>query len=443
MPRYNFSEARARTFRWAPYIYQHIANLIPVPRPGLGGITVDRHMRVYYDPDWLEQQPIDEPAAQIASGSLRLYLRHHKRCTEYLGENPTQEQLKCWDLASALVVDPMLKQMLAVGKVQHQIDPPQWQLPQSQGLQPNLSVEQYFDLLWERQQKQPKQPQPQPDPNGAPQDQQGNQPGDPHQGPPQHPGQGGTGSSADNQPKPWECDAPGEQPKDADGNPTGEPAPDGVPEHVQKILEHAVSKEIERESNNRGNLPGGLARHAQEVLQPRVDPYKELHAAVRYSVAHKRGLGDYTWRKIGRRSPPGSLRLPASHQPQPHVIVAVDTSGSMGSDDLSRALGVIALGLRSVPSECLRIVTGDTHLNVCQRVFHTSQVDFQGGGGTDMSRLLMECAELKPTPQAVIVVTDGYTGWPPSKLPMQVVACLTRNGDKSYPVPDWIRKVAV
>jgi hypothetical protein len=44
----------------------------------------------------------------------------------------------------------------------------------------------------------------------------------------------------------------------------------------------------------------------------------------------------------------------------------------------------------------------------------------------------------------IVVITDGWTGWPRSKVRPRVVACLTEepNSD-AYKVPDWITKVVL
>ena len=179
----------------------------------------------------------------------------------------------------------------------------------------------------------------------------------------------------------------------------------------------------------------------QQKLRPKVDPFKALHAAVRYAVAVTKGKGDYTWRKMPRRSPPGGLRMPASVKPIPKAIVVVDTSGSMQERDLARALGVVQQGLRSLESGNIMVMAGDTDVRTCQRVFSADSVDLIGGGGTEMSVLLEKAAALRP--DAIVCVTDGLTTWPKSKLRPHIVAALTRPESSYYKVPDWITKIGL
>ncbi len=41
----------------------------------------------------------------------------------------------------------------------------------------------------------------------------------------------------------------------------------------------------------------------------------------------------------------------------------------------------------------------------------------------------------------VIVVTDGWTGWPDAKVRPKTVVCLTEEPPACYPVPEWATKV--
>ena len=110
----------------------------------------------------------------------------------------------------------------------------------------------------------------------------------------------------------------------------------------------------------------------------------------------------------------------------------------MNQRELAKALGVIERGLHSVPS--IKVIAGDTSARAVKTVFKANDVELAGGGGTDMARLVERAAEDRP--DAIVVVTDGWTGWP--KLPVQprVVACLTEE-PPGYPVPDWIAKVVL
>jgi predicted metal-dependent peptidase len=292
------------------------------------------------------------------------------------------------------------------------------------GLPWNKTPEEYFDLLLARQQEAEEEQRKalgEAEGNGQPGD------GDPVATPAET-----GGSAADGQPRPWE-----------DGPPTAEHP--GLAEHDQNIIEAAVAKAIEQyqEQRGRGSVPGGLARAAADLLHPKVDPARELLAKVKYAVGCTSGFGDFTYRKPNRRQPAGGALLPAHVKPIPRVTVIADTSGSMRPDDLAMALGVIADALRCLPDpRGLRVLAGDTAVACAKNVFRPEQVELSGGGGTDMAAMIEAACEERPAPKAILVVTDGYTGWPDEPVAPRVVACLTRAGQAAS-VPTWIDTVVL
>jgi hypothetical protein len=65
-----------------------------------------------------------------------------------------------------------------------------------------------------------------------------------------------------------------------------------------------------------------------------------------------------------------------------------------------------------------------------------------GGGGTDMAAMIVAACEERPVPKAILVVTDGYTGWPQKPVGPRVVACLTQSRTTEG-VPGWIDTVVL
>jgi predicted metal-dependent peptidase len=107
------------------------------------------------------------------------------------------------------------------------------------------------------------------------------------------------------------------------------------------------------------------------------------------------------------------------------------------------ALGVIGNALRSLPDpRGLRVLAGDTAVACAKNVFRPEQVELAGGGGTDMAALIVAAADERPAPKAILVVTDGYTGWPREPVAPRVVVCLTQQSQADS-VPDWMDTVVL
>ncbi|MCC6127408.1 MAG: hypothetical protein IT426_20815 [Pirellulales bacterium] len=426
------AEARILAARKMPYMTHQVMTLIPVERHGLGTMAVDEYCRLYFDPAFLEGRDLKHLAFVVLHEAIHVWSRHGKRCVRLLGEKPAHDRLGIWRQAVDAAVNDVLEQSSLRC-------PDEGVTPAKLGLPRNKTAEEYFHLLIERAEKQPEQDQRGSDKGhtdstgGEKGDAAGNTPGEDVDqqggGDAEGPGKPSDigGSSTDGQERPWE-----------DGPPSQ--AHPGLAEHDQNLVEASVAKAIEQyqEQRGRGSVPGGLARAAAELLHPKVDPARELLAKVKYAVGCTSGFGDFTYRKPNRRQPQGGALLPAHVKPIPRVTVVVDTSGSMEQSDLALALGVIGNALRSLPDpRGLRVLAGDTAVACAKNVFRPEQIELSGGGGTDMAALIVAAAEERPAPKAILVVTDGFTGWPPKPVAPRVVACLTQAGTASA-VPKWI-----
>ena len=86
---------------------------------------------------------------------------------------------------------------------------------------------------------------------------------------------------------------------------------------------------------------------------------------------------------------------------------------------LGQALGEVGGVLRSlgVARRDLRVVCCDAEAYEAQTVRDLGKVELAGGGGTDMGRGVEAAAALRPAPHLIVVLTDGFTPWPPAPPP--------------------------
>ena len=214
----------------------------------------------------------------------------------------------------------------------------------------------------------------------------------------------------------------------------------------QKLVRHSVASAIagHRKLHGPGSIPHGLDRWAAQTLNPTVDWRQKLAAALRTSTHHTTGTADYTWQRPSRRQQPQDPVLrPAMTRPVPSITVVVDTSGSMSDDELDRALTEISAIIATVvPGDSVRVLSVDTEVHTDQRIHNTSQISLQGCGGTDMAAGIAAAAATSP--DAIVVITDGWTPWPPTRPAGArcVIAALTDQCE-SHDVPGWIQTIDV
>lgn len=234
------------------------------------------------------------------------------------------------------------------------------------------------------------------------------------------------GSGCDGQGRGWDCGQP------------------GLGAVGARLLARDTARRIREHTRQRGDTPAGWERWADEVLEPTVNWRRQLAAHVRHGAADVVGRVDFTYRRPSRRaSAVPDVVLPSLRQPLPQVALVIDTSGSMSDSMLGQALGEVTGVLRSlgVARRNLRVIACDARAYRAQGVRDLGAVRLEGGGGTDMGAGLDAAAALRPRPDLIIVLTDGYTPWrsaPPAGMRV-VIGLMDRGGN----TPDWAETVLV
>jgi predicted metal-dependent peptidase len=159
-----------------------------------------------------------------------------------------------------------------------------------------------------------------------------------------------------------------------------------------------------------GQLPAGLKRFAEDLLEPKV-PWKEVMS--RFVDSHSRH--DYSWSRPNKRYASAGLLLPSLHSPAyGEIVMGCDTSGSIDQAQLkevcSEVLGALDCYAERGQSPELTVAWFD-HAVYTQVVSEAEELQPQGGGGTSF-RVVMEwlVQDRDAMPKALIMVTDGYCG---------------------------------
>jgi len=213
----------------------------------------------------------------------------------------------------------------------------------------------------------------------------------------------------------------------------------------KEVIRRNVAEEIRRHKG-RGEIPSGWLRWAEEILKPKVNWKELLKRKVRgaITIGTSQRL-DYSLLKPHRRSETYKPILPPSLQGDftPRVACVVDTSGSISDRELAQALTevrevleelrvpILVIPCDAVPYEPIKVFTS-------LQVF---QIRLRGGGGTNMVAGIEAALKLKPVPDVVIVLTDGYTPFPEHRYKIPVIFVIfaqeeVKNVPKP-PMPPW------
>jgi predicted metal-dependent peptidase len=167
---------------------------------------------------------------------------------------------------------------------------------------------------------------------------------------------------------------------------------------------HVAVAQAQQAAKQRGELPGGLARLVEEVLTPNIDWRDVLREFV-----SRHARNDYAWSPPNSRFIHAGLYLPGLRSEElGDVVLAVDTSGSIGEAELNRFAGE-AQGILDAYECELTILYHDTEI---QGVEQWTPADGplvlspKGGGGTDHRPVFDWLDQQGIAPSCLICLTD-------------------------------------
>lgn len=206
---------------------------------------------------------------------------------------------------------------------------------------------------------------------------------------------------------------------------------------VDEALRQGIIMQKKRDPNGTGGN-----RALDGLLNPKINPYDLLRE---YMVSVCADREDSTWRRPNRRFLSQDMYMPSSYgEALGRIIIAVDTSGSIGSTELQEFFTEVAHICKSLQPEGIDLLYWDT--KVCRHEFYNrDEIDNMltstkpaGGGGTDVQSVAewIRTGSNFVTPEVLLVFTDGYVGnvgdW--SGMP-PTVWVVNEYGDKSFSGP--------
>lgn len=211
------------------------------------------------------------------------------------------------------------------------------------------------------------------------------------------------------------------------GQAQGEPSLDehmwdeaeGMSDADKKKIEERVDAAIRQgiiahNKKNKGKEAGGMYRTLQEMLMPQVDWREQLREFIKQACPDKTKT---SWRKINRRMLEFDLYLPVLIGEQmKDLVVAVDTSGSIGDKELGAFLSEIKSICEEIRPSNLHLLYWDTRIANHEQ-YTESNLDLlttstrpKGGGGTTPSCIAKYMKEKHIDAELCIVFTDGHVG---------------------------------
>jgi predicted metal-dependent peptidase len=352
----------------AEYLTHMIVGMIPKPMPGFGTFGVTEKAVMYYDPALVEQWTVEEIAAVLiheAGHLIRDHAGRTKRAALHKGKANVNFDRE--------INDDIVDMGLALPTFKHEGKESKCCMPSDIGCENGKTGEYYYAN----------------DPSPVVEVCMSG---------------GGVGHG--------NCGG-------AAGNPqTGEPDDGSEPGRSEvdmgRIRQQVAAAAQAQAGKNPGSVPAGILRWAEEEIKPPKVSWKDKAGrAARTGIAAMKGCVDYSYTKPSRRQgalgyKAGTPVLPSMWAPRPRTAVCADTSGSMGTTEMTTVL-----------SECngiMQALGGDITFMACDAAVHSNREVrnwreilplLKGGGGTDFVPMFEALAASQNRPNLAIIITDG------------------------------------
>ena len=192
-----------------------------------------------------------------------------------------------------------------------------------------------------------------------------------------------------------------------------ENAQEGTPEEQEQVAKE-IESALRQGAILAGKMGGDVSRDIQDLLTPKVDWKDALRDFVKTST---QGKDQTTWRRLHKRYIGMDIIMPSTYDEKVgSIVVAVDTSGSIGSAELSQFLSEVKSICDEVNPEQIDLLYWDTNVAGHETYMGaelatlTETTQAKGGGGTSPECVPFFIKENRLEPECVIMLTDGYIG---------------------------------
>jgi len=340
---------------------------------------------LYYNPDYIDKLSLEQTQFVLAREALHCALSHFAR---------RQHRIQtCWDIACEYSINPVL--------VKDGLTPPPATIVID--AYEGMTAEEIYPFIVEDS-DDPKEENAQAGNDSNP-DNSGSQQG-------QEQRKGGDGKTPQNNEPESGGDSDTEQMDELEGisgaaqpNPLSASELEALSTQWQQRMAGAALQ-----AQQAGKLGGALARLVGELLQPKL-PWRMLLARYMNQIARD----DYSYARPSRRE--GEMIMPSLRSSQAHIMVVLDTSGSVTNAELHEFLSEI----NSLKSQLRASIT----LHACDTVlsqdgpwyfeaweeFKLPQ-EFHGGGGTDFRPIFDWIKIHGKSPDMLLYFTDAKGEFP-------------------------------
>lgn len=202
--------------------------------------------------------------------------------------------------------------------------------------------------------------------------------------------------------------------------------PESMGDAAELEADWKVAMSSAAESTKRkGSMPESLERLVNSIINPEIPWHILLRDFVELSARN-----DYDWRRCNKRYLPNGVIMPSMISEElPEVVIAIDTSGSIDIDTLSKFAKEASEVLESY-NTTIHVVYCDSQIQGSETYSRTDlplTLNPKGGGGTRFQPVFNWVEKKDITPSCLIYFTDMYGCFPEQEPYYPVLWLATSN----------------
>ena len=195
---------------------------------------------------------------------------------------------------------------------------------------------------------------------------------------------------------------------------------DGMSDGEKEVLAKDIDQALRQGAILAGKMKGNVPREVSEVLKAKVDWREALREFITSFCVDK---DESTWRRPSRRWIGQDVYMPSLiGESVGRIVVAIDTSGSIGMAEIGQFLGEVRSICEHVKPEAIDLLYWDTRVAQHEK-YEQDQLENllsstkpRGGGGTSPDCIPKYLADKKIKAECAVILTDGYVeswgeGW--------------------------------
>jgi predicted metal-dependent peptidase len=187
---------------------------------------------------------------------------------------------------------------------------------------------------------------------------------------------------------------------------------EGLTAEEVKEVEKQIDQALRQGEIIRGKMAGNQNRTIEGLLEPKVDWREQLREFVNATCKNK---DKTSWKRPSRRFIGQDIYMPSMiGETVGKLVIGIDTSGSIGSNELKEFLSEVVGICDDVSPESVELiywdydVAGHETYNIGDYAGLAETTKPAGGGGTRVGSLNEYLKDKRITPEAIVVLTDGY-----------------------------------